>query len=71
MGVHVDRGIFLESWRQNSSPRYRDLSPCIAPAEYRLEDGTIVSVAGPDAVIVALELALYRARQERGREQPA
>jgi ParB family transcriptional regulator, chromosome partitioning protein len=46
-------------------------------AEYRLDDGTIVSVAGPavgsgpDAVIVALELALDRARKERGQEQAA
>jgi ParB family chromosome partitioning protein len=46
-------------------------------AEYRLDDGTVVSVAGPavgsgqDAVIAALELALDRARKERGREQAA
>ena len=66
MGVHIDRGIVLEAWRQNSSPRYRDFSPCIARAECRLEEGTIVSVAGPavgsvpDAVIAALELALDR-----------
>lgn len=46
-------------------------------AEYRLDDGTSVSVSGPaagagiDAVIAALELALDRARHERGRGQAA
>jgi ParB family chromosome partitioning protein len=48
-----------------------------APASYRLDDGTTVSVsapasaAGPDAIISALERALELARQERGKDRAA
>jgi ParB family chromosome partitioning protein len=55
----------------------RGSAPGNKRTEYRLDDGTVVSLtgpavaAGPDAVIAALELALEQARKERGREAAA
>jgi ParB family chromosome partitioning protein len=63
------------SARPAASPKGSDARP--VRAEYRLDDGTTVSVKGPaaardlDAVIAALERALEMARQERGRGQAA
>ena len=62
-----------------TNPATKSKRPAQPPsrAEYRLEDGTTVSVTGPaaakgsDGVIAALELALELAREERGRGQAA
>jgi len=62
-----------------TNPATKSKRPAQPPsrAEYRLEDGTTVSVTGPaaakgsDEVIAALELALELAREERGRGQAA
>jgi ParB family chromosome partitioning protein len=65
--------------RAATGSRPRRETPTARPAniEYRLDDGTCVTIsspaaaAGPDAVVAALERALERARQERGRGQAA
>jgi ParB family chromosome partitioning protein len=62
---------------QGGSSRKGTSSRKSGRAEYRLEDGTVVSVSGPavalglDAVVATLELVLEKARAQRERERAA
>jgi ParB family chromosome partitioning protein len=64
------------SGASSGTPRKADTTRP-ARIEYRLDDGTTVTISspaaasGPEAVIAALEQALDRARQGRGRDQAA